>query len=241
MFSRKITFFIHTLLGQGTQLFVDDGDLRAHVAEGSELSDGEIQFIKTHKDKIKQILQDNNITYPSCTKLILSSNTPTAVLSFAQERLWFLYKYDEANSAYNVPMLFKIKPLTNIEALKRSLESIVSRHEVLHSLIKETDGNGYQYVLDETKYKFNISLKSHATLPNFHKEIEKEVHRIYKLEQDLPMTASIHTYKAEDYLHVVVHHIAFDGWSVNVWLNELESYYSHFTTKEALKLQDLSI
>ncbi len=87
------------------------------------------------------------------------------LLSYAQERLWFLEKYESGSKAYNIPIILEVnsEEYDNnsliIESVKRSLLSIVKRHEVLSSLIRESEaGIGYQAV-DKTIDLFVIQEK----------------------------------------------------------------------------------
>jgi amino acid adenylation domain-containing protein len=70
------------------------------------------------------------------------------LLSFAQERLWFIEKYEEGTAAYNIPMVYKLSSECDMVLLERSIRAIVDRHEILRTIIKEdNEGNGYQVVL----------------------------------------------------------------------------------------------
>ena len=70
-------------------------------------------------------------------------------LSFAQERLWFIDKFEQGTNAYNIPLMFKLENSTDIEVLKQSIHAVVSRHDILHTIIREdADGVGYQVIVD---------------------------------------------------------------------------------------------
>src|SRR6185369_3550671 len=67
-------------------------------------------------------------------------------LSFAQERLWFLARYETEASLYNVPVALRLRGELNIEAAKASLQEMVNRHEVLRTSFPETDGTARQNI-----------------------------------------------------------------------------------------------
>ena len=54
-------------------------------------------------------------------------------LSFAQQRLWFLDQLDPGSPAYNLPSALRLEGELDQEALRRSFEVMVSRHEVLRT------------------------------------------------------------------------------------------------------------
>ena len=73
-------------------------------------------------------------------------------LSFAQERLWFIEKYESGSDVYNELMVFHLAKNTEIEALVRSINNVLSKHEILRTVIKETaDGSSYQQVLSDRR------------------------------------------------------------------------------------------
>src|SRR5262249_20063683 len=54
-------------------------------------------------------------------------------LSFAQQRLWFLDRLSPGGFSYNVPVFMRLTGPLRIDALARSLDAIVRRHEVLRT------------------------------------------------------------------------------------------------------------
>lgn len=61
-------------------------------------------------------------------------------LSFAQERLWFIEKYESGTNAYNISMIYQLAPEVDMEVLKASLMSVIHRHEILRTVIHEGKG-----------------------------------------------------------------------------------------------------
>src|SRR6185312_930987 len=70
--------------------------------------------------------------------LSLSRSQPLR-LSFAQERLWFLARYETEASLYNVPVALRLRGKLNIEAAQTSLQEMVNRHEVLRTSFPKVD------------------------------------------------------------------------------------------------------
>ncbi len=80
------------------------------------------------------------------------------------------------------------------------------------------------------------------------RELEKQANDIYNLNDELPIRVGLFKLVAPDeksswnYLSIVIHHIAFDGWSNDIFNNELMSYYNYYSDPSAgLKLPDLTI
>ena len=61
------------------------------------------------------------------------------LLSFAQQRLWFLAKLG-ASTTYHMPMGLRLRGRLDASALRRSLDRLVWRHESLRSVFVTEDG-----------------------------------------------------------------------------------------------------
>ncbi len=57
----------------------------------------------------------------------------TFPLSFAQRRLWFLDRWRPGNPVYHLPAVLRMEGALDVAALERSLQTIVQRHEILHT------------------------------------------------------------------------------------------------------------
>ncbi|MEO2721449.1 amino acid adenylation domain-containing protein, partial [Enterococcus faecium] len=127
-------------------------------------------------------------------------------LSFAQERLWFIDQFEEDSSAYNVPIILTLRTNTSRKKIEEALVKIVERHEVLRTLIID----GYQVIQPE---KLKI----------LHQSIDAKefVEQRFNLEEEIPIKVNIYN----DQLMISIHHIAFDGWSTEILLKELNDLY----------------
>src|SRR5215208_1332937 len=66
--------------------------------------------------------------------------------SSAQRRLWFLDQIDPGNSAYNLPVWIRCAGRLDTLALRRSLEAVIDRHEVLRTTFSLLDDEPVQVV-----------------------------------------------------------------------------------------------
>src|ERR1044072_2436116 len=89
-------------------------------------------------------------------------NATDAPLSFAQQRLWFLHQLEPGNTAYHLPLYYRLDGPLDIKAFERSLNEIVRRHEMLRTVFREKNGTAVQIVLpslhiDRTSTRLNSS------------------------------------------------------------------------------------
>src|SRR5262249_36959184 len=73
-------------------------------------------------------------------------------LSFAQQRLWFLDQLTPNDPFYNLPGAVRLEGTLDLDALERSVNEIVRRHEVLRTRIEIEEGEPVQ-VLDEWEFR----------------------------------------------------------------------------------------
>ncbi|MFD7898246.1 amino acid adenylation domain-containing protein [Streptomyces sp. NPDC059743] len=150
------------------------------------------------------------------------------LLSFAQERLWFIEKFERGTHAYNVPLVLKVAEHVDTDILLAGVRAVVERHEILRTLIKETrDGVGYQVVrdIDEVPQPPVIRVSGTEAL---HENLRGDVERVFDLANEGPLHMRLYEVAQPParYLAFVVHHIAFDGWSTDVLLEDLTAAYA---------------
>ena len=69
-----------------------------------------------------------------------------AVLSFAQQRLWFIDQLESGSSFYNIPVAVRLSGVLQQELLERTLSEMVRRHETLRTHFAEVDGKPIQVI-----------------------------------------------------------------------------------------------
>lgn len=180
------------------------------------------------------------------SKLIPWQNTPEQTyhpLSFAQERLWFLYLLKPESSFYNVPLTLTINGHLNVDALRRTVQEIVHRHKIFRSSYHTIDGKGKQQIhtsidlpwvlLDLENEKLSKEeglnrLKAEAQLP-------------FNLEQSPLLRVLLVKVADQEYIfQLTTHHICVDGWSIGILVSELNLIYNAFANHQALDLAPLA-
>lgn len=188
-------------------------------------------FISKHKKFITNIFTNNT---NGSRILHIDSNENVFPLSGAQERLWFIEQFTNKTCAYNIPMVFKLKEGVNKQVIEKCIRSIIKKHEVLRTLIKEdASGNGYQIILgySDDLLKIKEYTADEATLNNL---INSEATKIFNLSENIPLRVSWYSVNEATYLSIVIHHIAYDGWSMDIFLYELQEAYKNCISNSTL-------
>ncbi|MDX1523128.1 MAG: condensation domain-containing protein, partial [Anaerolineae bacterium] len=190
------------------------------------------------------LLEDEGFSLAAEPSIIPRRGGDNPVLSFAQERLWFLHQL-EPNSAYNIPDAFRLRGRLNIAALEQSLNDLVRRHEVLRTGFEMINGRPVQTVSELTVPLPVIDLQH---LPAEERE-SQAIHLMtdaakqpFDLSQDAVLRAVLYQLSATDYiLLLITHHIASDGWSAGILFQELAAFYESHTSNSPLTLPPLPI
>ena len=180
------------------------------------------------------------IVNPEQQIIIRPLEKKTAPLSFAQERLWFIEQYEEGTNAYHMPFAYELESSIEVEALKKGLHRIVTRHEVLRTVFKQ-DEAGLDYQQVEEGLRFIV--EEHITEGLLPKKLKEAVNTLFDLTKEYPLKVWIYTLKGSTrkILVLSIHHIAFDGWSLDIFMKELKQYYLHEAEGAQITLAPLTI
>ncbi len=170
-------------------------------------------------------------------------------LSFAQQRLWFLDRLAPGGAAYNLAAAALLAGRLDAAALERSLDEIVRRHEALRTVFAEIGGRPVQIVRPaEPAGLARLDLSGLAgppdieRLPRAREAAAQEAARPFDLAAG-PVVRFL-LVRLGDREHLLVatfHHIAADGWSLQVFLRELSALYGAFTAGLPSPLPDLPV
>ncbi|MCF5410880.1 condensation domain-containing protein, partial [Pseudomonas syringae] len=168
----------------------------------------------------------------STTESAVRMPTPAAGgflnLSPAQKSLWFMHQMEDASATYNVPFALRIDGALDRAALERAVDSVYQRQSALRYRFPCIDGQPVIRLVDEQLLIRKVDLRaepdSEAALKAFE---QSEARYVFDLEHEALLRATLlHCATDEHVLLINVHHIVFDGWSMQIFLSEVASAYS---------------
>ncbi|HSK63174.1 MAG TPA: amino acid adenylation domain-containing protein, partial [Pyrinomonadaceae bacterium] len=167
-------------------------------------------------------------------------------LSFSQQRLWFLYQFEPSTSAYNIPTAVRLTGALDSEALRRTLNEVVRRHEILRTCYGMADGKPAQFVGPPPELK--IDLIDLSTVNEGGREsrmlelASEEAGKPFDLTRPPLLRASLVRLGPEEHvLLLTVHHIVSDGWSQAVMVREVGTLYQAFIAGKESPLEELPV
>ena len=168
------------------------------------------------------------------------------VLSFGQERLWYLDQLSPGNAVYNTPLLLRLKGPLDASALHRALQSVVQRHEVLRTAFLAAGGRPVSLV--PKKRAVELRQLDLRDLPDGSGEkeaarlIDDDAARPFNLARDPMIRSLLIRLGEQEYLFLcVVHHIVFEGSSVEILFRDLAAFYNSEVTGNSPDLPELKV
>lgn len=167
-------------------------------------------------------------------------------MSFAQERLWFLDQLVTDNPFYNIPAGLRLKGRLDVEALRRSLDTLIERHEVLRTHFALSDGQPVQVIAPRLALELPVidlgPLAEPARTAEVRRLAEETARQPFSLEQGPLLRARLLRLADDDWVLLsCVHHIVADGWSLGIFIRELTTLYGDFVRGGPPTLPELEI
>ena len=167
-------------------------------------------------------------------------------LSWAQERLWFLYQLEGENTTYNEQVAVRIAGNLELNAFQQALSEIVRRHEVLRTSFQNVNGTPIQVIDPEATLNIKVvDLQQHSATERetvLQQQAQIEATTPFDLEIAPLIRCNLLQLDAREYvLLLTMHHIVSDGWSMGVFIQELSSLYQASCAGETSPLPELPI
>ncbi|MFD6860663.1 amino acid adenylation domain-containing protein, partial [Rhodococcus sp. NPDC060090] len=146
-------------------------------------------------------------------------------LSPAQQRIWFLNRFDTDSAADNIPVALRLRGRLDIAALRAAVHDVIERHESLRTVYPDRDGVGCQVILDasEAVPPVEPEIVDPAEVPG---RVTRAVTTGFDVTEDVPLRVELlQVTEDEHVLVLVVHHIAADGASTGPFVRDLAVAY----------------
>ncbi|WP_232835615.1 non-ribosomal peptide synthetase [Actinocorallia populi] len=148
---------------------------------------------------------------PALTRAERPASVP---LSYAQQRLWFLNRFEGPSATFNMPAPLRLRGELDVDAIRAALADLVARHEPLRTVFPDASGTPRQLVLDAAVAvpRLEVVDTTEAALPA---ELAALAGRGFDLSVEPPFRVGLLRLAEDDHVLVLVlHHIASDGWSM---------------------------
>ncbi|MBU2705823.1 amino acid adenylation domain-containing protein, partial [Zooshikella marina] len=168
-------------------------------------------------------------------------------LSYSQQQLWAISQMEGGSSHYHLPLVLQLNGKLSQSSLVKALTMIIERHQSLRTVFLSENGQAYQKVIP-LPVEFNLpitdlrgieKIKQQQTLSEIQ---QQEATTEFNLHQDLMLRGHLILLNEDQaQLLLTMHHIAADGWSYGILINELNKLYNSFYLNQTPTLSDLPV
>ncbi|MDU0539810.1 pyoverdine non-ribosomal peptide synthetase PvdD [Pseudomonas aeruginosa] len=163
-------------------------------------------------------------------------------LSYAQERQWFLWQLEPESAAYHIPSVLRLRGRLDLDALQRSFDSLVARHETLRTRFRLDGDEAHQEIAASMALPLDIVALGPLEEGALARQVETTIARPFDLERGPLLRVSLLRLAEDDHVLVLVqHHIVSDGWSMQVMVEELVQLYAAYSRGLEVALPALPI
>ncbi|TDR34079.1 condensation domain-containing protein, partial [Tahibacter aquaticus] len=236
----------HLNTAYAISVYVENGKLKTRSA-GAELDPVAVDLIRSNKEALIRFLDTAGEVRAARTDGIAlrRDRLEAAVLSFAQQRLWFIDQF-ERNAAYNMPAALRLSGVLDRAALRRTLDRIVARHDILRTRFVDSGGEPRQ-IADLAS---TFALTEHDLCALDAAQQEAAVAELSSAEAQAGFDLAsgplirgrlLQLHTQEHVLLLTQHHIVSDGWSSGVLVKEVSALYAAFSQGQPDPLPALGI
>jgi amino acid adenylation domain-containing protein len=167
------------------------------------------------------------------------------VLSFAQQRLWFLAQLEGQSATYNMPAALHLSGQLNETALQRALTALIQRHDSLRLCFPVVDGKA-TVKLNEVYNPLRIIDLSELPETKQQSQINEWITNNAQITFNLntgPLL-NLHLLKLGQQKQILLfnmHHIISDGWSIGILVRDLTQLYNAYAQNQEPQLSQLPI
>ena len=203
-----------SLAERGVVLWGEGSRLRFRASKGaltdemrSELASNKELVLATWRERARQEI----ISHPA---------------SHGQRALWFLNRSNPESAAYNVVFSARIRSGINLPALQRAFQALVDRHPSLRTSFYQESDYLFQRVHGYAPVCFAVHDRAGVELGVLGKEVHASSVAPFDLQTGPLMRVDLYTRDSDDHiLLLTVHHVAADGWSLFLLLDDLRRLY----------------
>jgi acyl carrier protein len=154
-------------------------------------------------------------------------------LSFSQQRLWFLDQLQPTSDFYNSALALRLSGELKKQALDLTLTEIVRRHEVLRTTLESVNGEPRQVIHPAQAQTISLvdltDLSDKSRKDELHRVMNEEASGAFDLHRGpLLRVKLVRTGVNEHVVLLTMHHVISDGWSMEIFTNEVAQLYRAF-------------
>jgi len=240
-----IAEFLSRLRSLDIRLSVEGERLGCSAPKGALTAELKAQLVN-RKGEILEFLRLSETAGSTSPQIRRVERGGTVPLSYGQQRLWFLNRFEPNSAAYNITGVLRLTGKLDRSALQGAMAAILERHEVLRTALIDVDGSPKAVIGPAEGWSIEIRDLRHIDEAEREDTLQelarREVRRELDVAEGILLRAILFEFAERDHaLVLVIHHIAADGWSLAVFVQELAQLYTAFCEGNPSPLTELPV
>lgn len=198
-----------------------------------------IESLKSHKAQLLVLLSNNNEAILDDESTVVHMNEQDrCLLSPLQRSMWAASKFADDGGMLSYCSNTKIMGKLDITALENALNYVLNKHKALRMLFDSNETELYQH-LAHPSLQCLFVYDCRDKPEHVSKLIDQATNEGFNLETGLKLKAVLIRHEQEEYsLFLACHHIVTDGWSIDILMNDISTYYNQLIIKKPLNNVD---
>ncbi|MBX3014592.1 MAG: amino acid adenylation domain-containing protein [Caldilineaceae bacterium] len=172
--------------------------------------------------------------------------TDPLVLSFAQQRLWFIQQLAPDGTFYTLPTALRLHGVLNRSALQTALTHLIERQATLRTRFPAVHGVPIPELCDPSALVLSqIDLSTYPAAERevqLRQQVQAALLQPFQLDQEIPLRVQLYRLAEQEHLLLfVLHHIAIDRWFSPILRQEFSHFYQAACRGENPSLPPLAI
>ncbi|MEO7360961.1 MAG: condensation domain-containing protein, partial [Gemmatimonadaceae bacterium] len=207
---------LRDVAAQGVELWFEGPRLRFRAPRGA-LTTAQRETLSTERGAVIAHL-----------RAAAASTVASMPLSYNQRALWFIQQEAPTSTAYHIAQIIRINDVVRVEELRSALQALSDRHAMLRTTYAlSVDGQLLQHTRGAVDLAFEHREARNVDDAELHAFVYTASQVPFDLEHGPVFRATLFTRADDDHvLLLLVHHIAADGWSMVLLMEELPVLYA---------------
>ncbi|RKR04570.1 amino acid adenylation domain-containing protein [Flavobacterium sp. 90] len=160
-------------------------------------------------------------------------------LTPSQYSIWLASQQKNSSIAYNMAAGYSVDGIINLDKVKKSINKIISRHEILRTNFIEIGGASYQKINAFENVRLEISIHKLKS-EKVGETISQLVNSEFDLETDLLIRVQLLQLETNQFILLFsTHHIIMDGLSLEIFIKEFIENYNESAFPDASNINTL--
>jgi amino acid adenylation domain-containing protein len=225
----SIDSLLEQVAARGVELWFEGARLRFRAPKGALNAEQRARIVECRDELIAALRQR------------AAAEHRFAPLSYGQHALWFVHQEEPESGAYHVAFAATVESAVNHDALRHAIQALVDRHETLRTTYEIVDGRPSQRIAGAAPAVVDVVALPGVDDAALRARIERDYQAPFDLRQGV-LRATLYSRGPTDHVLLInAHHIAIDGWSLFVLLDEFRALYLEATTGTPVSLPRLQV